>query len=106
MPITKSAKKALKVSRKKENTNRKSRDRVKKVVKEFEKKLSPESLRIAYCEIDKSVKKHLIHKNKASRIKSKLAKMLKNKPSKEVKATPKKSKKTAEEKTSGKMSKK
>ena len=106
MPITTSAKKALRVSIRKENFNRKVREKVKKAVKEFEKRLTPESLKVVYCEIDKSAKKHIIHKNKASRIKSKLARMLKNKSSEKKPTAPKKSKKTAGKKTSGKMSKK
>ena len=83
MPITKSAKKALRQSatRKARNTVRK--EAYKKGVKSFRKLVSEkksgeaqESLKIAFKALDKAAKTGVIKKNKASRLKSRLAKAL------------------------------
>jgi small subunit ribosomal protein S20 len=83
MPITKSAKKALRqsVSRRKRNVAKK--ESYKKGVKSFrklasEKKIAEaqEALRAAFKALDKAAKTGVIKKNKASRLKSRLAKSL------------------------------
>lgn len=106
MPITKSAKKALRVSERKRKINSKAKRILKKALDEFEKRLTPESLSLASSEIDKAVKKNLIHKNKAARIKSKLEKKLKETNKKLSGTSAKKAKKTASKKASNKMAKK
>ncbi len=83
MPITKSAKKALRQSLKKKAYN----DRRKKTMKEISKKVirlahekskdAKEALRLAYKAIDKAAKNGTIKKNTASRKKSRLARMVK-----------------------------
>lgn len=84
MPITKSAKKALRVSDRKRSVN----DRTKKVMKEGIKKVqklagakstkeTKASLSEAYAVIDKAVKKGVIKKNTAARKKSQLARITK-----------------------------
>lgn len=109
MPITKSAKKALRVSkrrhtinlrvkraykgavkdvrktathvtteaRKKDETQKK---RTKTAITEAQKKneARKNTLSKAYSELDKAAKKGIIHKNKASRLKSRLAKLTKS----------------------------
>jgi small subunit ribosomal protein S20 len=105
MPITTSAKKALRVSERKQTVNRKIKKQLKKALDEFEKRQTPESLRVAVSEIDKAVKKNLIHKNKAARMKSRLSKML-GKISKKASTTSQKPKKTVAKKSGGKMAKK
>jgi small subunit ribosomal protein S20 len=86
MPITKSAKKALRGSKIKKtyNDRRKSamRGEVKKINKLVkDKKLdeAKKSLSLAYQAIDKAAKNGVIKKNAASRKKSRLTKMLNKK---------------------------
>lgn len=86
MPITKNAKKALRVADRKRAVN----DRTKKVLKEGAKavqklvaskewKKAKESLSAAYAAIDKAAKKGVIKKNTASRKKARLSRMAKEK---------------------------
>ncbi len=86
MPITRNAKKALRVADKKRAVN----DRTKKVLKEGVKsvqklaaakewKKAKESLAAAYAAIDKAAKKGVIKKNTASRKKARLSRMTKEK---------------------------
>ena len=71
MPIKKSAKKALKQSMAKRGRNLKKKINLKSTVK---KTKSDKDLTKAQSVIDKAAKTGLIHKNKASRLKSRLAK--------------------------------
>lgn len=76
MPITKSAIKALRRDKRRTEINKPIKSRYKKAVKRVRQKTSLESLKIAYSALDKAAKKKVIHKNKAARLKSKLAKLL------------------------------
>ena len=83
MPITKSAKKALRGSERKRVVNLRTKKKVDTAVKAV-KKLSPTSkgdaqnlLRDAYKQLDKAAKKGLIKKGAAARKKSRLSKMIK-----------------------------
>ena len=83
MPITKSAKKALRASKRKRTFNLRRKkaisDVVKKVKKlELSKKLDEASklLPQAYKAIDKAVKRGILKKNTAARKKSRLASLL------------------------------
>jgi len=76
MPITKSAKKALRRSKRRTKINKRRKEVVKKAIKTFRKSLTPETLRKAYSAIDTAAKKKIFHKNKAKRLKSQLAKLL------------------------------
>lgn len=85
MPITKSAKKALRSSaRKKEvNDHRKSAlketvKNVKKLVNSKDAKKAEEMLTKAYQAIDKAAKRGVIKKNAAARKKSRLVKAIRN----------------------------
>jgi len=80
MPITQSAKKALRQSIKRNRVNRRAKDKVKKAIKEFKAKPTKEGLKKAFSKIDQAIKKNLTHKNKAARLKSQLAKLLSQKP--------------------------
>jgi len=71
MPITKAAIKALRQSRKKRLNNLKKKNALHKAVK---KTSSAKELAKAQSVIDKAVKTKYIHKNKAARLKSRLAK--------------------------------
>jgi len=72
MPISKSAKKALRVTRRKTALNKRRRVLLRQAIKSVSKESLPQAISL----IDKAVKWHLIHKNKAARLKSALAKKL------------------------------
>lgn len=88
MPITKSAKKALRVSAKKASRNRYHKDQLKDALKKADAS--------SFSIIDKAAKWGIIHPNKAARLKSRLAKAI-GPVTKSVKtdSTPKSSSKTA-----------
>lgn len=79
MPIIKSAKKALRQSTKRRAENQIWKNKLNEAVKKATAEKSPAFLSQAYKTIDKSAKRGLIKKNKASRMKSKLAKLLRKK---------------------------
>ena len=82
MPITKSAKKAIRVSARKKAVNDSRKHVMKDVIKKFEKlsktdkKQAQELLASAYAAIDKSAKRGVIKKNTAARKKSRLARLV------------------------------
>ncbi|MDP2637478.1 MAG: 30S ribosomal protein S20 [Candidatus Levybacteria bacterium] len=80
MPVIRSAKKKLKVDKKREFENKKLKTMVDMAVKKAEKKPTQTSLQEAFRIIDKGVKKKIIHKNKGARIKSRLSKLVSKKP--------------------------
>ena len=84
MPITKSAKKALRGSKAKKAVNdrnkkimKESIKNIEKLVKEKKKDEAKKLLPVAYSTIDKAAKKGIIKKNNASRKKSRLSKITK-----------------------------
>ncbi|PJE74558.1 MAG: 30S ribosomal protein S20 [Candidatus Taylorbacteria bacterium CG10_big_fil_rev_8_21_14_0_10_41_48] len=84
MPITSSAKKALRASKKKRVYNVRHRDAVLSVTKEIKKLVSSKKakdamklLPKAYAELDKAAKTGFIKKNTADRKKSRLSAFLK-----------------------------
>lgn len=84
MPITSSAKKALRSSKRKRLVNLASKDSFAKTVKNVKKLIvsktkegTKEALSLAYKALDKAAKKGVIKKNAASRKKSRLAKAIK-----------------------------
>jgi small subunit ribosomal protein S20 len=100
MPILSNAKKALRSSRKKTAVNDRVRARVRTTTKSVKKSGAVESLAQAFSSIDKAVKRHLLHRNKAARLKSQLSKAAtkgeaKAAPKKQSAAKPAKSTKTA-----------
>lgn len=82
MPLTKSAKKALRVDRYKKSVNDLTRAKIKSALKGARLAIdssttnAKEKIDAAYRELDLAAKKNVIHKNKASRLKSRLAKKL------------------------------
>lgn len=82
MPITKSAKKALRSSKRKHAFNEFRKDNMKKAVKSAKKlvggeaKMTAAALAKAYQAIDKAAKRGVIKKNTAARKKSRLTKVL------------------------------
>jgi small subunit ribosomal protein S20 len=79
MPVIRSAKKKLKVDKKRESANKKAKSFIDLTVEKALKKPTSESIRAAFKAVDKAVKKDIFHKNKAARIKSKLAKLINKK---------------------------
>jgi len=85
MPNIKSAKKALRQSKKRQKRNTRRKNAVKNVIKEIKKllvgKKQGEALKLvpkAYKSIDKATKKGIIKKNTANRKKSRLTKLIKS----------------------------
>lgn len=83
MPITQSAKKALRQNARRRTKNIKRKDSYKKAVKEVRKLVlekhldeAKAKLAAAYKALDKAAGSKSIKKNKASRLKSRLAKVL------------------------------
>lgn len=104
MPVIKSAKKKLRKDRKREIVNKNLKNLLKKNIKLAEKNPSEVNVKKAVKIIDKTAKKNIIHKNKAARIKSKLAKLLAGK--KPVTKVSQKAKKPSKSKPSKSKAKK
>lgn len=84
MPITRNAKKALRVSDRKNSINERTKKVLKEGVKSVQKlatnkkfKEAKEALSKAYSAIDKAAKKGVIKKNTASRRKARISKIAK-----------------------------
>lgn len=83
MPVTKTAKRALRVSQGKALVNKLIRSKLLAAIRIAKKTKTPKAVTTAVSLTDRAAKKKLIHKNKAARIKSALAKLLaKTKPAK------------------------
>ncbi|HEX4774649.1 MAG TPA: 30S ribosomal protein S20 [Candidatus Saccharimonadales bacterium] len=102
MPIIKSAKKRVRVSRKASVRNSKTRRSLRASLKLFAKSPSAKSQSSAQSNLDKAVKKGVIHKNKAARLKRQAAKRAKAAGVKPVKATAKKPVATAKKSAAAK----
>ena len=76
MPITKSALKALRKDKRRTEINRPIRSKFKAAIKRARNKPTCKNVRFASLLLDRAAKKKIIHKNKASRLKSRLAKLL------------------------------
>lgn len=93
MPVIKSAKKKLRQDIKRTKINKKLRTLLRDSLKKALKSQTPASITKAIKTADKAAKLKIIHKNKAARIKSKLAKLAgKTKTQSPKKEAPKKSK--------------
>lgn len=76
MPVTKTAKRALRVSKRKFIVNTDIRKRLDIALREAKKAKTAEKIRKAISLADRAAKKNVIHKNKASRIKKSLSKLM------------------------------
>lgn len=76
MPVTKTAKRALRSSKRKERVNNKILAELEVAIRIANKSKSQNSVKKAISLADKTAKKKFIHKNKAARIKSKLSQLL------------------------------
>ena len=77
MPVTKTAKRALRGSTKKMGVNKIILSRLEKTLRLAKKTKTKKNVELAVSLTDKAAKKRTIHKNKAARIKSQLSKLLK-----------------------------
>jgi small subunit ribosomal protein S20 len=99
MPLIKSAKKAIKTTKRQTEENRLARAKIKDALKGARIAITAgdkdvaEKISKAYRELDIAAKKKVIHKNKASRLKSRLAKKLATTKPTEVKPAKKATKK-------------
>ncbi len=76
MPIIKSAAKALRQTKKRTLVNKKKVTVLKTEIKKLKKQKNLQQLSKVYSLVDKMVKTHLIHKNKAARIKHAASKLV------------------------------
>lgn len=76
MPVIKSAIKKMHQARKKTERNRGVKRGVKELLDKYKKNPSVEAFSKLVSAIDKAAKVHVIHKNKAARLKSRLSKRL------------------------------
>jgi len=79
MPITSSAKKALRQAKRRTAVNQLIKSRTKTAMDAFKKNLSAETLSMAFSRIDRAAKRGIMHRNKAARLKSQLANKAKSK---------------------------
>jgi small subunit ribosomal protein S20 len=76
MPITDSAKKAVRQAARRKAINDRRRKNMRTAVKAVKEEGKPESLAVAYQAIDKAVKRGVIHKNAGARKKSLMARTI------------------------------
>jgi small subunit ribosomal protein S20 len=77
MPVTKTAKRALRVSKRKELVNKLIKSRLEVAIRLARSKKTKKQILSAISMADRAAKKRVIHKNKAARLKSQLSKLLK-----------------------------
>ena len=86
MPITKGAIRKQRADKVKKVINDRVKNLYRQAVKKVRQKPTPKALSEAFQKLDRAAKAHVIHRNKAARLKSRLSKLLpKSKPA----ATPK-----------------
>ncbi len=85
MPVTKTAKRALRSSKRKEASNKTLVSRLEIAMRNAKKSPSAKNISLATSLVDIAAKNNIFHKNKAARLKSRLSKLNK----KTSKKTPK-----------------
>ena len=75
MPVTKTAKRALRGSKRKEIVNKITLSKLEIAIKTAKKTKSEKNINIAVSLADRAAKENTIHKNKADRVKSQLSKL-------------------------------
>ncbi len=90
MPVTKTAKRALRGSKNKAEVNKLLTKKLEIAIRVAKKSKKRENVEAAGSLADRAAKKHIIHKNKAARIKSQLSKLISVKAAqKAIKRAPK-----------------
>lgn len=92
MPVTKTAKRAQRSSKRKEIVNKTIKRNLDIAIRAAKKEKNKKSVGTAISLADRAAKKKLIHKNKAAHIKSSLSKLISAKKSSSNKIKAKKSK--------------
>ncbi|MEO8581483.1 MAG: 30S ribosomal protein S20 [Patescibacteria group bacterium] len=105
MPILKNAKKALRVSKRKAERNQVVKSKMKTMMDKAKKSITVDTISGAFSAIDRAARKHLLHPNKAARLKSQLSKKLAGGDAKPEVAPKAKSKATAKKSTKSKSKK-
>lgn len=82
MPVTKTAKRALRSSKNKETVNKFIVGSLEVAIRQAKKSKTLQKVVKAVSLADRAAKKKVIHKNKASRIKSQLSKLIAKTPAK------------------------
>ena len=77
MPITSSAKKAHRASIKKRKVNQPYQVKIRRLIKAHRQKPAAKNLPALFSALDRAAKKKVIHKRKASRLKSRLSRLVK-----------------------------
>jgi small subunit ribosomal protein S20 len=95
MPVTKTAKRALRSSKIKESVNKQIKSNLEIAIRIAKKGLKTDQVIHAVSLTDRAAKKNLIHKNKAARVKSQLSKLLTKKKGSQTAPKTQKSKKPA-----------
>lgn len=90
MPVTKTAKRALRSSKKKALVNNVIKSRLEIAIRLAKKEESEKTIKAAISLTDRAAKRKIIHRNKAARIKSGLFRLLPKKSSKKPKKSSKK----------------
>ena len=81
MPQTTGAIRKLRADKRRAEVNLMVRTTYKEAIAEFKKKPSVKTLGDVYAKIDRAAKNMVVHKNKAARLKSRLAKLVSSKRS-------------------------
>jgi len=79
MPVTKQAIKKVRQDKRKAVNNLRKKKTYKQTVKDYLKNPTEGGLKKVFTDLDRAAKVNIIHKNKASRLKSRLSKKLKDK---------------------------
>jgi len=95
MPVTKTAKRALRGSKVKEGINKVIVARLEVAIRAARKAKSAAAVTRAMSLADRAAKKRVIHQNKAARIKSQLSKLLPKTAAKSASSKPAKKSKTS-----------
>ncbi|MGI5827849.1 MAG: 30S ribosomal protein S20 [Patescibacteria group bacterium] len=74
MPVTQSARKALRQNLKKAEANKPIRSRARTLLKKARQKPTPENIAQAFSSLDKAAKKNILPKGRVNRLKSRLTK--------------------------------
>jgi len=75
MPVTKTAKRALRSSHRKEAINKRLTTRLEIAIRQAKLKKTAQSVQLAASLADRAAKKGIIHRRRAARIKSRLSKL-------------------------------
>jgi small subunit ribosomal protein S20 len=102
MPLLKNAIKKMRQDKKRAEVNKGRRSSMRTSLKTALTEKTPEALNHAFSVLDKAAKSHLIHKGKADRLKSRLAKAIAKAVSDVAAVKPKTTKTAAKKKTATK----